>query len=205
MNVQKRLCLRCRHSWFPRGLSLAIQCPACHSPYWNKHRKPKTMSILPKSTSLPDKKQPQCERCTRFKIPRPYCQDCKTLQSTPVSSETQNVSQCTERGIVYSQTHPHPPGGLVQNSTPQLSIPTPAPAPQSSVAAAPQPVTVIELADACTLARQVFQQAEEEIQKVRIGEAFSLGVAGREGERLSGGGVTGQEGEVAEVGQLGVG
>jgi DNA-directed RNA polymerase subunit RPC12/RpoP len=32
-------CLRCLHTWLPRREGRPVQCPACHSPYWDKPRK----------------------------------------------------------------------------------------------------------------------------------------------------------------------
>ena len=35
---QKLTCKRCNRTWIPRTKQLPIQCPKCHSPYWNKER-----------------------------------------------------------------------------------------------------------------------------------------------------------------------
>lgn len=35
-------CNRCFHFWLPRSTLLPKNCPACHSPYWNKKRVFKT-------------------------------------------------------------------------------------------------------------------------------------------------------------------
>jgi len=32
-------CKRCNSTWTPRSKELPVQCPRCHSPYWNKERK----------------------------------------------------------------------------------------------------------------------------------------------------------------------
>lgn len=31
-------CKRCSHTWTPRSKEPPIQCPKCHSPYWNRDR-----------------------------------------------------------------------------------------------------------------------------------------------------------------------
>ncbi|CAM5998723.1 unnamed protein product [Sphagnum balticum] len=37
--MEKRICLRCGHSWYPRKEGVSVQCPKCRSPYWNIPRK----------------------------------------------------------------------------------------------------------------------------------------------------------------------
>jgi hypothetical protein len=32
-------CKRCSHTWTPRSKEPPVQCPKCHSPYWNRERK----------------------------------------------------------------------------------------------------------------------------------------------------------------------
>jgi len=32
-------CKRCGGSWTPRSKEPPVQCPKCHSPYWNRERK----------------------------------------------------------------------------------------------------------------------------------------------------------------------
>ncbi len=31
-------CKRCNHTWTPRSKEPPVQCPKCHSPYWNRDR-----------------------------------------------------------------------------------------------------------------------------------------------------------------------
>ncbi len=31
-------CKRCNRTWTPRSKELPVQCPRCHSPYWNRDR-----------------------------------------------------------------------------------------------------------------------------------------------------------------------
>jgi len=38
MDMPKRQCLRCGHEWAPRTPK-PLQCPKCHSPYWQTARK----------------------------------------------------------------------------------------------------------------------------------------------------------------------
>jgi len=33
--VDERSCKRCGHVWFPRKPEPPVQCPDCHSPYWD--------------------------------------------------------------------------------------------------------------------------------------------------------------------------
>jgi DNA-directed RNA polymerase subunit RPC12/RpoP len=35
----KLSCKRCKHEWIPRTKQPPVQCPKCHSPYWNRERK----------------------------------------------------------------------------------------------------------------------------------------------------------------------
>jgi predicted Zn-ribbon and HTH transcriptional regulator len=37
--IERRTCLRCGESWYPRGLTDPVTCPKCRSPYWNIPRK----------------------------------------------------------------------------------------------------------------------------------------------------------------------
>lgn len=32
-------CKRCNHTWMPRSKEPPVQCPKCHSPYWNRDKK----------------------------------------------------------------------------------------------------------------------------------------------------------------------
>ncbi len=38
LDVLKRRCLRCGHEWLKRKIEDPMECPKCHSPYWNKKR-----------------------------------------------------------------------------------------------------------------------------------------------------------------------
>lgn len=42
--MSSRFCLRCSHSWLARKYTPPIQCPRCHSPYWQLPRKSKTQA-----------------------------------------------------------------------------------------------------------------------------------------------------------------
>jgi DNA-directed RNA polymerase subunit RPC12/RpoP len=37
--VKKLSCKRCSHQWTSRSKKPPVQCPKCHSPYWNRERK----------------------------------------------------------------------------------------------------------------------------------------------------------------------
>lgn len=39
MLMEKRICLRCDHGWYPRKEGASVQCPRCRSPYWNIPKK----------------------------------------------------------------------------------------------------------------------------------------------------------------------
>ncbi len=39
MTVETCKCLRCGHGWIPRSEKKPLNCPRCHSPYWNVPRK----------------------------------------------------------------------------------------------------------------------------------------------------------------------
>jgi DNA-directed RNA polymerase subunit RPC12/RpoP len=39
INLAVYRCLRCSHEWLPRVTSRPVQCPHCHSPYWDKQRR----------------------------------------------------------------------------------------------------------------------------------------------------------------------
>ena len=42
MNIENEIilreCVRCHHRWVPRQTTLPMQCPKCHSPYWQTPR-----------------------------------------------------------------------------------------------------------------------------------------------------------------------
>lgn len=46
MVIQKKVCLRCGHEWFPRTPNEPRVCPKCKSPYWNK---PRTRKVTEKN------------------------------------------------------------------------------------------------------------------------------------------------------------
>ncbi len=37
-------CKRCSHTWTPRSKTPPVQCPKCHSPYWNRERVKRSMN-----------------------------------------------------------------------------------------------------------------------------------------------------------------
>lgn len=39
IEIPKRKCERCEHSWFLKKQQEPIVCPKCKSPYWNKRKK----------------------------------------------------------------------------------------------------------------------------------------------------------------------
>jgi len=45
ITIPKRKCLRCGYNWALRKEQEPIICPKCKSPYWNKERKSKLVSI----------------------------------------------------------------------------------------------------------------------------------------------------------------
>ena len=36
--IEKKKCIRCGHTWFPRKEQMPVICPKCFSPYWNRER-----------------------------------------------------------------------------------------------------------------------------------------------------------------------
>ena len=38
VTFKKLTCKRCNHTWTPRSKTPPVQCPKCHSPYWNRDR-----------------------------------------------------------------------------------------------------------------------------------------------------------------------
>jgi hypothetical protein len=36
--VKQLTCKRCSYTWTPRSKEPPVQCPKCHSPYWNRER-----------------------------------------------------------------------------------------------------------------------------------------------------------------------
>jgi len=39
LRPQHYRCTRCGHRWLPRAARKPVQCPRCHSPYWDRERK----------------------------------------------------------------------------------------------------------------------------------------------------------------------
>jgi predicted Zn-ribbon and HTH transcriptional regulator len=35
-NIKINKCKRCEHEWVQRRPEAPVQCPRCHSPYWNE-------------------------------------------------------------------------------------------------------------------------------------------------------------------------
>lgn len=38
--LTQKTCLRCGHTWWPRGVEAGRTCPHCRSPYWDRERRP---------------------------------------------------------------------------------------------------------------------------------------------------------------------
>lgn len=45
MTIEKCVCLRCQHRWWPRGAYLPVLCPQCKSKYWHQDREVKADAI----------------------------------------------------------------------------------------------------------------------------------------------------------------